>query len=219
MENLHSDLIQKMTNTGIIPVFNHQDISVVKEVLDACYKGGIRVFEFTNRSKNSIEIFRELKEYAAKYPDLFLGIGTIFTVVEADKFLEIGADFIVSPAYIEEVARYCYGQGAFWIPGCGTMTEIHQAKKMGAILIKVFPGNVLGPEFVTAAKSVFPDIHFMPTGGVEPTQQNLSAWYNAGVTCVGMGSQLFKKDWVEEKAYDRICEEVEKTIQLIRSFK
>lgn len=212
-------LLVSMSETGVIPVFNHSDIEVAKKVLKACYLGGIRVFEFTNRSKNSPEVFSQLKEYSSQFENLYLGIGTILSREEAEKFIEIGADFIVSPAFIPEVIEVCKELEAIWIPGCGTITEIYQAKKEGAILVKAFPGNVLGPEFIKASKSVFPDLKLMPTGGVEPTDENLSVWFKAGVTCVGMGSQLFQKQWIEDREFQKITDTVQNTLQIIQSIK
>ncbi|SMP16287.1 2-dehydro-3-deoxyphosphogluconate aldolase / (4S)-4-hydroxy-2-oxoglutarate aldolase [Algoriphagus winogradskyi] len=208
-----------MSETGMIPVFNHVDIEVAKGVLDASYKAGIRVFEFTNRATNSLEVFRELYAYAGKYPDMVMGIGTIFTTEDANAFIEAGADFIVSPALIPELAVFCNSKDVFWVPGCATMSEIFQAKKLGATLVKAFPGNVVGSAFVAAAKSVYPELHIMPTGGVEPTQENLKEWFDAGVYCVGMGSQLFKKDWIKNQQYDLLENKIKETLQVIKSIR
>ncbi|WP_245947030.1 bifunctional 4-hydroxy-2-oxoglutarate aldolase/2-dehydro-3-deoxy-phosphogluconate aldolase [Algoriphagus yeomjeoni] len=208
-----------MSETGMIPVFNHVEIEVAKGVLDASYKAGIRVFEFTNRATNSLEVFKELYEYAGKYSDMVMGIGTIFTTEDANAFIEAGADFIVSPALIPELAVYCNSKDVFWIPGCATMSEIFQAKKLGATLVKAFPGNVVGSAFVAAAKSVYPELHVMPTGGVEPTEENLKEWFEAGVYCVGMGSQLFKKDWIKNQQYDLLENKIAETLKVIKSIR
>ena len=212
-------LLKVMGETGMIPVFNHSDIEIAKKVLDACYSGGVRVFEFTNRSDNSPEVFGLLKAHAIKYEDLFLGIGTIMSKEEAIEFIDLRADFIVSPAFIPEVAQACKSRDSFWIPGCGTVTEIYEAKKAGASLVKAFPGNVLGPEFIVASKSVFPDLKLMPTGGVEPTFENLSGWFKAGVTCVGMGSQLFKKEWIQSGSFEKIIETTKNMLKTIESIR
>ncbi|MFC5626313.1 bifunctional 4-hydroxy-2-oxoglutarate aldolase/2-dehydro-3-deoxy-phosphogluconate aldolase [Algoriphagus winogradskyi] len=215
----NSEMLKAMSETGMIPVFNHVDIEVAKGVLDASYKAGIRVFEFTNRATNSLEVFRELYAYAGKYPDMVMGIGTIFTTEDANAFIEAGADFIVSPALIPELAVFCNSKDVFWVPGCATMSEIFQAKKLGATLVKAFPGNVVGSAFVAAAKSVYPELHIMPTGGVEPTQENLKEWFDAGVYCVGMGSQLFKKDWIKNQQYDLLENKIKETLQVIKSIR
>ncbi|PZX52546.1 bifunctional 4-hydroxy-2-oxoglutarate aldolase/2-dehydro-3-deoxy-phosphogluconate aldolase [Algoriphagus chordae] len=219
MKFSNEEMLQAMEATGMIPVFNHVDIAVAKGVLDASYKAGIRVFEFTNRTANSLEVFKELYDYAAKYPDLVMGIGTIFTTEQAESFIEAGADFIVSPALIRELAVYCNSKDVFWIPGCATMSEIFQAKKLGASLVKAFPGNVVGSAFVAAAKSVYPELHIMPTGGVEPTEENLKEWFDAGVYCVGMGSQLFKKDWIKNQQYELLENKIADTLKIIQSCK
>ncbi|PZX59613.1 2-dehydro-3-deoxyphosphogluconate aldolase/(4S)-4-hydroxy-2-oxoglutarate aldolase [Algoriphagus ratkowskyi] len=215
----NSEMLQAMSETGMIPVFNHVDIEVAKGVLDASYKAGIRVFEFTNRATNSLEVFKELYNYAGKYPDMVMGIGTIFTREDANAFIEVGADFIVSPALIPELAVHCNSKNVFWIPGCATMSEIFQAKKLGATLVKAFPGNVVGSAFVAAAKSVYPELHIMPTGGVEPTEENLKEWFDAGVHCVGMGSQLFKKDWIKNQQYDLLEDKIAETLKIIQGCK
>lgn len=212
-----NEMLKAMADTRMIPVFNHVDIEVAKGVLDASYKAGIRVFEFTNRATNSLEVFRELYEYAGKYSDMVMGIGTIFTTENANAFIEAGADFIVSPALIPELAVFCNSKDVFWIPGCATMSEIFQAKKLGATLVKAFPGNVVGSAFVAAAKSVYPTLHIMPTGGVEPTKENLKEWFDAGVYCVGMGSQLFKKDWIKNQQYDLLEDKIAETLQVIKN--
>lgn len=214
-----SDMLKAMADTGMIPVFNHVDIEVAKGVLDASYSAGIRVFEFTNRATNSLDIFKELYAYAGKYSDMVMGIGTIFTAEDANSFIEAGADFIVSPALIPELAVFCNSKEIFWIPGCATMSEIFQAKKLGATLVKAFPGNVVGSAFVAAAKSVYPDLHIMPTGGVEPTRENLKEWFDAGVYCVGMGSQLFKKDWIKNQQYDLLENKIADTLKVIKNIR
>lgn len=212
-------IIDQMTHSGMIPVFNHQDISVAQKVLDVAYHAGIRVFEFTNRESNAFEVFKKLKLYAEKYPDLLLGIGTIFTAEDAQKFHLIGADFIVSPALIPEVAQYCQMKGIFWIPGCATVTEVYTAKSLGASLIKAFPGNLLGPSFIKAVLSVIPDVKMMPTGGVEPNHQNLKTWFDAGVSCVGMGSQLFDKKAIENGDFNALEVRIKESLNIIQSFK
>lgn len=219
MKFSQSEMLKAMADTGMIPVFNHVDIQVAKGVLDSSYRAGIRVFEFTNRATNSLEVFTKLYEYASNYPDMVMGIGTIFTTEDANSFIEAGADFIVSPALIPELAVFCNSKEVFWIPGCATMSEIFQAKKLGATLVKAFPGNVVGSAFVAAAKSVYPDLHIMPTGGVEPTRENLKEWFDAGVYCVGMGSQLFKKDWIKNQQFDLLEDKIADTLQVIKSIR
>lgn len=212
-------IISSMANTGMIPVFNHGDIHIAKNVLDASYRAGIKVFEFTNRGVNSLEVFRELAAHAKNHDDLILGIGTIFSDEDAKKFLEAGADFIVSPAFIPTVGVLCNSRQVLWIPGCGTVTEIFNARELGAQVIKAFPGNVLGPTFISAVKAVFPNILIMPTGGVEPSEENLNGWFKAGVMCVGMGSQLFKKEWIQENDFSTLQNQINQVLALIQEIK
>jgi 2-dehydro-3-deoxyphosphogluconate aldolase / (4S)-4-hydroxy-2-oxoglutarate aldolase len=187
--------------------------------LDTSYEAGIRVFEFTNREANALEIFRKLKIYAEKYSDLLLGIGTVFTREDARRFYFAEADFVVSPALIPEVAAFCNMKGKFWIPGCATLTEVYQAKSLGASLVKAFPGNLLGAGFVKAVLSVLPEVKIMPTGGVEPTQENLSIWFKSGVHCVGMGSQLFDKKAIENGDFESLANNIKSTLNIIQSLK
>lgn len=215
----HQQLLNCMHETGLIPVFNHTDSDIAKKVLDACYEGGVRVFEFTNRGENALAVFGELVTHAQQYSDLYLGIGTLFTKEDASHFFDEGAHFLVSPALIPEIANFANQKEVFWVPGCGTVTEMYQALQLGAKLLKAFPGNVLGPGFIKAVKAVYPKVPIMPTGGVKPTEENLSAWYNAGVHCVGMGSQLFKKDLIESGHFNDLTESVSNTIQTIKKIK
>ena len=215
----HQQLLNCMHETGLIPVFNHTDSNVAKKVLDACYEGGVRVFEFTNRGENALAVFGKLVTHAQQYSDLYLGIGTLFTKEDASYFLDEGAHFLVSPALIPEIAHFSNQKEVLWVPGCGTVTEMYQALQLGAKLLKTFPGNVLGPGFVKAVKAVYPKVPIMPTGGVKPTEENLSAWYNAGVHCVGMGSQLFKKEDIESGRFEDLTESVSNTIQTIKKIK
>src|SRR6185436_1455220 len=167
---------------------------IAKEVVDAAYAGGVRVFEFTNRRKNSYDVFVEVLKHIQRYNDRMFGIGTIMDGATTQKFIDAGAHFSISPILKPERAEVCLRNDKLWLPGCATLTEIVTAKELGAKVIKVFPGSVLGPGFVSAIMPVVPDLQLMITGGVEPTEQNLSAWFKAGATCVGMGSQLFTKE-------------------------
>ncbi len=187
-------IVYVMRSSGMIPVFYHADVEVAKAVLDACYRGGVRVFEFTNRGAKAFEVFTSLLKHVEQYPDMLVGIGTTLDGVTAKKFIDAGAHFIVSPILKAEMATVCHQSGKLWIPGCFTLTEIVTAKELGAQVIKIFPGSVLGPDFVSSILPVIPDLQLMPTGGVEPTEESLSAWFKAGVVCVGMGSKLMIKN-------------------------
>ena len=177
----------------VIPVYYHEDKDTCINVLKASYAGGIRVFEFTNRGEYAPENFKAMLEYRnAHFPDLKLGIGTIKTVAQADQYISIGADFIVSPIVKEDIAKLAFSNGLLWVPGCMTPTEINFAEELGASLVKLFPGDTLGPGFLKAIKPLFPGLKFMPTGGVDVNKESIDSWLNAGVTALGFGSKLFQ---------------------------
>ncbi|RNL95246.1 bifunctional 4-hydroxy-2-oxoglutarate aldolase/2-dehydro-3-deoxy-phosphogluconate aldolase [Sinomicrobium pectinilyticum] len=207
----------KMKETGIVPVFYHKDAEVCKTVLKACYDGGARVFEFTNRGDYAHEVFAELNRYAEKeLPEMILGVGSVVDPGTTSLYLQLGAAFIVSPVLNPEMAKVCNRRKVMWSPGCGSLTEISHAEELGAEVVKIFPGTqVGGPEFVKAVKGPFPWTSIMPTGGVEPTEENLSAWFGAGVHCVGIGSKLFTKN--ADGSYDpeRITGTVKEVVAII----
>jgi 2-dehydro-3-deoxyphosphogluconate aldolase/(4S)-4-hydroxy-2-oxoglutarate aldolase len=208
-----------MKSTGMIPVFYHAEIEIAKGVVDAAYKGGVRVFEFTNRGGNAFDVFTQLLKHIEKYPDLMLGIGTIMDGAAAKKFIDAGAHFIVSPILKAETAAVCKQHDVIWIPGCATLTEIVTGKELGADVIKIFPGSVLGPGFVSSVLPVIPGYQLMPTGGVEPNEKNLSGWFKAGVMCVGMGSQLFTKEIMAEKNWPLLEKNVAETLGIIQKLR
>jgi 2-dehydro-3-deoxyphosphogluconate aldolase / (4S)-4-hydroxy-2-oxoglutarate aldolase len=212
-------IINLMGDTGMIPVFYQPDVAIAKNIVDACYAGGVRVFEFTNRGAQAYPVFKELIEYISKYQDAVLGIGTIMNDADTEKFIDAGAHFIVSPILKTSMSTICEERGINWIPGCGTLTEIVTAHDAGAPLVKLFPGAVLGPGFVSAVNPVTPHIRLMPTGGVEPTKASLSAWFKAGVFCIGMGSQLLTSAIIKEKNWTLLKDETQKAIELIRSIR
>jgi len=205
-----------MKRTGIVPLFTHDNPQDAQQVLEAAYRGGIRVFEFTNRKKNSFEVFQHLIKARQHYPDLMLGIGTIMDSATTRKFIDVGADFIISPILKLEMATVCKQYDKMWIPGCATLTEIVTAKENGAEVIKVFPGSVLGPGFVSSIMPVVPDLQLMITGGVEPNQSNLGAWFKAGATCVGLGSQLFTKEILETKNWTLLQQRITEALSIIQ---
>jgi 2-dehydro-3-deoxyphosphogluconate aldolase/(4S)-4-hydroxy-2-oxoglutarate aldolase len=211
----------KISAHPMVPVFYHSDIQVCKRVVEACYAGGVRVFEFTNRGDFAHETFAELVKWADKeLPDLALGAGTVVDGATAALFMQLGANFIVSPVVKEDMAKICNRRKVAWLPGTATLTEINYAEELGAEIVKVFPGFVLGPAFVEAAKGPFPWTSIMPTGGVEPTEESLTKWFKAGVTCVGIGSQLFPKEILQKSDYNWITNKVAdcfKVIALLKS--
>ena len=177
----------------VVPVFYHADLAHAQRILQACYAGGIRVFEFVNRGEKALDVFTQLQDFVAgQCPDMVLGIGTIYQAAEAAQFIAAGAEFVVQPLATAEVADVCRARDIPWLPGALTPTEIYHASQLGAAVVKIFPGNVVGPDYVKALRGPMPDVMLMVTGGVEPTPESLSAWFGAGVQAVGMGSQLFK---------------------------
>lgn len=188
-------ILQLVINHPIVPVFYHADADHAQTILQACYDGGLRVFEFTNRGVNALPVFTQLVGYVQENcPGMALGIGTILTVEEATAFIDAGAHFVVQPVITPAVGDVCRERGVPWMPAGSTLNEIYQATLLGAGLVKVFPGNVVGPGFIKAIKGPMPSLKLMVTGGVEPTRESLTAWFNAGVTAVGIGSQLFSGD-------------------------
>jgi 2-dehydro-3-deoxyphosphogluconate aldolase/(4S)-4-hydroxy-2-oxoglutarate aldolase len=211
----------KMAETGMIPVFYHKDIEICKKVLKACYEGGVRVFEFTNRGDFAHEVFAELNKYAAKeLPEMILGVGSIVEAGTTSLYIQLGANFIVSPVLNEDMAKVCNRRKISWSPGCGSVSEISKAEELGAEIVKIFPGSqVGGPKFVEAVKGPLSWSSIMPTGGVDTSEENLSAWFKAGVTCVGMGSQLVTKEIVEKGDYQKLTDECRKALEIIKKYK
>lgn len=209
--------IQQIKKYPVLPVYYHDDLQTCIDIVDACYKGGIRVFEFVNRGSKALENFKALKNYRDQHlPELYLGIGTIKNVKQAEEYLTIGADFIVSPIIKPTIASITLDQNILWIPGCMTPTEINLAEDLGAPLVKLFPGSSLGPDFLKTIKPLFPSTLFMPTGGVNPDAASINKWFDAGVSAVGMGSKLFESPshetgytWLTKK-----CEEVMKIVSI-----
>lgn len=209
-------VFKEMETTGLVPLFYHSDIEVSKKVLLACYKGGARVLEFTNRGDYAHEIFRELNKYAEEsMPEMILGVGSVTDGAAASLYMQLGANFVVTPVLREDIAIACNRKKVLWSPGCGSLTEITRAEELGCELVKLFPGGTYGASFVKAVKGPQPWTSIMPTGGVSPDEENLRGWFDAGVTCVGMGSKLISKEVIKNKDYDGLTQLVKKTIDLI----
>lgn len=188
-------ILQTVLQTPIVPVFYHADAAYAKRILQACYNGGLRVFEFTNRGAQAAEVFGELVTFVQENcPEMLLGIGTLYTAAEAERFIQAGADFVVQPCLTAEVAEICRWHKVPWLPGAMSVREVYEATQLGAAVVKIFPGNVLGPGFIKSLRGPMPTVPLMVTGGVEPTEASLREWFEAGVNVVGMGSQLFKND-------------------------
>ena len=205
---------------GILPLYFNPDETISIEVLRAIYKAGIKAIEYTNRGDAALANFKKMVEVRnSEMPGLLLGVGTIKSLSDAENYLAAGADFMVSPGFVPEVASYANSKSIFYAPGCMTPSEIIAAENAGIKFIKLFPGNLLGPEFLTTIKEIFPRLLFMPTGGVDTTKENIEGWFKAGVCAVGMGSKLISKKLMEAKDYaaiEKATKEVLETIQTVR---
>ncbi len=214
-------VLDAIVSTGMVPVYYNKDVEVAKQVVKACYEGGVRAFEFTNRGDFAHEVFAELNKFAAKEcPDLVLGVGSIVDAGTASLYLQLGANCIVGPLFNPESAKVCNRRLVPYTPGCGSVSEIGFAQEVGCDLCKIFPaGNVGGPSFVKNIKAPMPWSMIMATGAVEPTEENLSAWFKAGVTCVGMGSKLFPNEMIATgnwEAISSLCRDALATIKKYR---
>jgi 2-dehydro-3-deoxyphosphogluconate aldolase/(4S)-4-hydroxy-2-oxoglutarate aldolase len=207
------EVVQKMKETGMVPVFYNADPEVCKKVVKACYDGGVRVF--------ATLVFAELNKWAAnECPEMIMGVGSVIDEGTAAMYIALGANFIVSPLIDEATARVCNKRKIAWSPGCATVTEIGRAHELGAEIVKIFPGSqVGGPGFVKAVKGPMPWTSIMPTGGVAPDEENLKSWFEAGVACVGMGSKLFPKEVLAEENYTAISKKCEEALEIIRKYK
>ncbi|HVX24804.1 MAG TPA: hypothetical protein VHB70_00575 [Parafilimonas sp.] len=213
------DLIQQqICKEKIMPLFYNDSIETSIAVLKTLYEAGIRLIEYTNRGEHALDNFIELRKVVDdEMPELKLGAGTIKTIVDAQLFVTAGADFIVCPVVNAEVGNLVHKANLLWIPGCLTPTEIFTAESNGATIVKIFPGNILGANYISSIKELFPGLSFMPTGGVDLSKENLSAWFNAGVCAVGMGSKLVSKSILENKDYKKLSVLTKEVLQIIQS--
>ena len=214
-------VLDAIISTGMVPVYYNKDVETAKQVVKACYEGGVRAFEFTNRGDFAHEVFAELNKFAAKEcPELVLGVGSIVDAGTASLYLQLGANFIVGPLFNPEIAKVCNRRLVPYTPGCGSVSEIGFAQEVGCDLCKIFPaGNVGGPSFVKNMKAPMPWSMIMATGAVEPTEENLSAWFKAGVTCVGMGSKLFPKEMIAEGNWEGISALCRNALDVIKKYR
>ncbi len=211
-------VIETIIEVGVIPIFYHEDFKTARSITEACYRGGARVVEFTNRGEKALDVFSQLNNWSVQqYPQFILGAGSILDAGTAALFIEKGAQFIVSPALKKAVAKFCNRKKIIYIPGCGSVTEISQAQEWGAEICKIFPAKeVGGPGFIKALLGPMPWSKVMPTGGVELSKENIFGWIQAGATCLGMGSHLIPSNSVTARKFQDITENVKKSIEWVR---
>jgi 2-dehydro-3-deoxyphosphogluconate aldolase / (4S)-4-hydroxy-2-oxoglutarate aldolase len=213
-------VIEAITSQGMLPLYFNASEEISIDTLKALYKAGVKAIEYTNRGDAALHNFGKMVALRnAEMPDILLGVGTIKNMQQATDYLATGADFLVSPGFVPDVAAYCVANNIFYAPGCMTPTEIIAAENAGVGFIKLFPGNLLGPEFLKGIKDIFPKLLFMPTGGVDTTKENIEGWFKAGVCAVGMGSKLVSKEVMANKEYDLLIEETTKVMAIIAECK
>jgi len=214
------EVLQTIQAQSMMPLFYHADIGLGKQVIKACYEGGARLLEFTNRGDFAHEAFGELNKFCAKeLPDMIMGVGSINDAATASLFMQLGANFIVSASLREDIAKVCNRRKIPYMPGCGTLTEVGKAEELGCDIVKLFPGSVYGPGFIKAIKGPQPWTQIMPTGGVAPTKENLTGWLGAGAVCVGMGSKLISKDLLKKRDFKQLSKNVTAALELIKDIK
>ena len=209
-----------MKEVGMIPLFFNNDIELSKKVLKACYNGGAKLLEFTARGDFAHEVFGDLIKYTVKeLPGMIMGVGSVSDAAQASLFMSLGANFVVTPLLREDIATVCNRRKVLWSAGCGSLTEIARAEELGCEIVKLFPGDIYGPQFVKSVKGPQPWTSIMPTGGVSPTEENLKGWFDAGVTCVGMGSKLISKDILANEDFAELEMNVRKVLAIIKSLR
>lgn len=214
------EVAMSMKENGMVPLFFHPDVEIGKKVLKACYDGGTRLLEFTSRSDFAHETFGELNKYAInELPGMIMGVGSVTDAASASLYMLLGANFIVTPVLREDIALVCNRRKTLWIPGCGSLGEIAKAEELGCEIVKLFPGEIYSPKFISAIKGPSPWTNIMPTGGVTPEETNLKSWFDAGATCVGIGSQLISKDILENKNFELLTKKVKETLDSIKKIR
>ncbi len=211
------EVLQKVAAQGMMPLFYNPDIELGKKVIKACYEGGARLLEFTNRGDFAHEVFGALNKYCRKeLPEMIMGVGSINDAGTASLFMQLGANFIVSASLREDISKVCNRRKVPYMPGCGTLTEIGKAEELGCDIVKLFPGSVYGPGFIKAIKGPQPWTNIMPTGGVAPTEENLKGWFGAGAICVGMGSKLISKQIIKDQDFKALTAKTKAALQIIK---
>nr|WP_315154737.1 bifunctional 4-hydroxy-2-oxoglutarate aldolase/2-dehydro-3-deoxy-phosphogluconate aldolase [uncultured Flavobacterium sp.] len=214
------EVAQTMKDNGMVPLFFHSDIEISKKVIKACYDGGSRLMEFTSRGDFAFEVFGALNKYAlSELPGMILGVGSVTDAAAASLYMQLGANFIVTPVLREDIALVCNRRKVLWSPGCGSLTEIAKAEELGCEIVKLFPGDIYGPQFIKGIKGPCPWTSIMPTGGVSTSEDNLKSWFDAGATCVGIGSQLISNEIVNNKDFDGLREKVKQTLETIKAIR
>ena len=204
----------------MVPLFYHSDIEIAKKILKACYEGGARLLEFTSRGDFAHQIFDELNKYVlTELPDMIMGVGSVTDSAAASLYMQLGANFIVTPVLREDIAVVCNRRKVLWSAGCGSLTEITRAEELGCEIVKLFPGSTYGPDFVKAIKGPQPWTSIMPTGGVSTEEDNLRVWFDAGVTCVGMGSKLISNEILANEDFEGLKTKVAETLKLIKKIR
>lgn len=214
-------VILKMEETGLLPLFHFNDAEIVKKTIRACYDGGARLFEITNRGDFAHETFSEIIKYASlEFPDLIIGVGSVIDAPTAAMYMQAGANFIVSPIFNPDIAYVCNRRKVLWIAGCGTLSEISKAEELGAEIVKLFPANSqTGPDFVKAIKGPMPWTSILPTGGIEPTEESITPWIKAGAVCIGLGSNLITKEIIKEQNFSKLKDDVSNVLSIIKKVK
>jgi 2-dehydro-3-deoxyphosphogluconate aldolase / (4S)-4-hydroxy-2-oxoglutarate aldolase len=213
-------LLQLIPQQGILPLYFNKDAHTSIELLKALYTAGIRTVEYTNRGEAALANFKQMKKVCeTELKDMYLGVGTIKNGAMAQTFIDAGCDYIICPGLVQSVAKVADANSMLWVPGCMTPSEIIAAETLGAKMIKLFPGNIIGMAFMGAVKELFPNLLFMPTGGVDTTTENIEGWFKAGVCAVGMGSKLVSKEVMANKQYDLLIEETKKVMAIIAGCK
>lgn len=215
---IRHDVISTIYETGLVPLFYSDNVEISKKVADACYAGGARVLEFTCRGSSAADVFKALSSHVKQHcKGMVLGIGSIIDAHTAALYVQYGADFVVSPLYSEEIARFCNKNKILWIPGCGSLTEINRAEEMGAEIVKLFPGNVYGPEFIKAIAGPSPKSRIMPTGGVKLDKNNIQSWLNAGACALGIGSDLIDKEILKGDSFHTLEANTRTLLEIIKT--
>lgn len=218
--NNKTEILNLITSQGMLPLFFYKDTEVTLNVLRSLYNAGVKTVEYTNRGEAALNNFKEMRKLCdSELKGMYLGVGTIKNGKTAQAFIDAGADYIISPGLVEDAAAVADKNDMLWVPGCMTPTEIIKAEQLGAKLVKLFPGNILGTAFVSAIKELFPDLLFMPTGGVDLDKANIEGWFKAGVSAVGMGSKLISKQLLEAKDYGQIEALTKQAFDIIKSVK